>query len=140
VEDGVQLPATPTTHTSGVGTESYAAPEQLRGGMLTARSDVFSLGVLLFELLCPFETGMERATRFEELKRGTLPSALVKEYPKEVCRFHCAFMVQSYFALLFIPLLYTVKLGTYRLTRAERVYPLDDCPRARRPPDGARHP
>lgn len=32
-------------------TPSYASPEQLRGGRLTTASDIYSLGVLLFELL-----------------------------------------------------------------------------------------
>ena len=33
-------------------TLAYASPEQLRGDLLTVAADVFSLGVLLYELLC----------------------------------------------------------------------------------------
>jgi serine/threonine-protein kinase len=41
-----------------VGTPDYMAPEQLRGGRGTASSDIYAVGVVLFEMLCgrvPFE-------------------------------------------------------------------------------------
>lgn len=70
-------------HTSGVGTSTYAAPEQTRGGVLSEKSDIFSLGLLLFELLYVFGTSMERYALFDNLRKGMLPDTLVKQFPKE---------------------------------------------------------
>lgn len=47
-DDAIEPAATRTTHAL---TPGYASPEQLRGDPVTAASDVFSLGLILFELL-----------------------------------------------------------------------------------------
>jgi len=64
-----------SAHTRGVGTPSYASPEQLRGRRYGAKADVFALGVVLAELLCPVGTQMERAAVVEGLRARRFPSA-----------------------------------------------------------------
>ena len=41
----------PTESTAGIGSPSYMSPEQILGDKLDARSDIFSLGIVLYQML-----------------------------------------------------------------------------------------
>lgn len=71
------------THTSStVGTLAYMAPEQLQGGEVDARSDIFSFGVVLFEMLTgalPFRGEHEAAIMYSIANEQ--PESLLKLRP-----------------------------------------------------------
>ncbi|CAB3233275.1 unnamed protein product [Arctia plantaginis] len=70
-------------HTYQVGTHLYMSPEQLLGRPYSYKVDIFSLGLILFELLQPFGTESERITCLQRLRNGHYPQDFQKQYPHE---------------------------------------------------------
>ena len=65
-----------------VGTRTYASPEQLAGVIaVTSHTDLFSLGIILFEMFFVFGTAMERALVLADLRRRRLPAGFAAEHP-----------------------------------------------------------
>jgi len=73
-----------TKTSSTVGTLSYMAPEQIQGGIVDARSDIFSFGVVLYEMLTgrlPFRGEHEAAMVYSIVNEEPEP---VQKYRPEV--------------------------------------------------------
>ena len=146
----------PSTHTAGIGTQTYAPNEQLKGFAYDEKVDIFPLGefqcaidcnsmcvcvcvcacvwstqifkhffifyfsgLMLFELLHPFSTGMERVFALQGARRGELPATFIKDHPKEVVcmKCECVCMFGCVFKKLFI----------YSLAITGSIHSLADC-------------
>jgi serine/threonine-protein kinase len=92
IDDGHLKQVTDTAVDFAVGTPGYIAPEQVRGEMMDHRGDLYSVGVMLFELLTgrlPFQgaTSMdvllahatEDPPKFSELGLGKIAPRAVEE-------------------------------------------------------------
>ncbi len=87
--------AAPATHLETVagllvGTSAYMSPEQARGGDVDARADVWSCGVLLYEMISgqlPFGSGNTADVLARILEREPAPlQGLVEDVPAELQR------------------------------------------------------
>ncbi|CAK6978751.1 eukaryotic translation initiation factor 2-alpha kinase 1 isoform X1 [Scomber scombrus] len=74
-------PSNASSHTTGVGTYVYAAPEQLNGSHYDSKSDMYSVGVLALELFQPFGTEMERVVTLGDLREGKIPDSFCQRWP-----------------------------------------------------------
>ncbi len=59
-------------HTKNIGTLLYSPPEQLNNNYYDFKVDIFSLGLVLYEIINPFKTHMEKNLRFSDLKKGKI--------------------------------------------------------------------
>ncbi|KAL0269936.1 UNVERIFIED_CONTAM: hypothetical protein PYX00_007511 [Menopon gallinae] len=70
-------------HTAQVGTQLYMSPEQLSGKNYNYKVDIYSLGLILFELLVPFDSQMERSLVLADIKKDKYPEDFKKKYKTE---------------------------------------------------------
>jgi len=81
----------------GIGTPTYASPEQLTGDSVGYSSDIFSLGVILFEMMSSFSTDMERIICLSNFRKGKVQLDLNR------CEFlvRCLFVADFFLTVLF---------------------------------------
>ncbi|KAK7272542.1 hypothetical protein RJT34_29201 [Clitoria ternatea] len=61
----------------------YSSPEEIAGAPSSCSSDVYRLGVLLFELFCPLSSREEKSRTMSSLRHRVLPPQLLLKWPKE---------------------------------------------------------
>ncbi|GAA0150260.1 hypothetical protein LIER_09239 [Lithospermum erythrorhizon] len=61
----------------------YTSPEQFNGRACTFASNIYSLGVLLFELLGSFDSGKLHSAAMLDLRYRILPPDFLQEHPRE---------------------------------------------------------
>lgn len=76
---GLACPLENSHNGEGFGTPLYAAPEQYQGEC-NPKSDVYSLGIILLELLLPFGTDMERLDVIKKVKAGQISKEIDSKY------------------------------------------------------------
>eukprot|EP00536_Pseudo-nitzschia_multiseries_P011517 jgi/Psemu1/206047/e_gw1.397.15.1 len=77
----VQYNAVGVNLTAGIGTASYAAPEQVQTKNYGTAVDIFSLGLIFLELVSCFETEHERLHNFQQCRWQRVPKILEENYP-----------------------------------------------------------
>eukprot|EP00898_Chlorokybus_atmophyticus_P008924 jgi/Chlat1/9032/Chrsp94S08300 len=63
---------------------SYCSPEELAGQSVTSMSNMYSAGVLFFELICPAQSDADWVRLMGELRYRIVPPALLRSFHKEV--------------------------------------------------------
>ncbi|KAL6561812.1 hypothetical protein OROMI_017413 [Orobanche minor] len=74
----------------------YTAPEEVSGGDTSCASDIYQLGVLLFELFCTFSSMEEKSSTMASLRHRLLPPQLLLKWPKEASFCLCELMQSEF--------------------------------------------
>ncbi|KAI3427566.1 uncharacterized protein J3R85_009397 [Psidium guajava] len=61
----------------------YTSPEEVAGAPSCCASDIYRLGILLFELFSPFSSSEEKCRTMSSLRHRVLPPQLLLKWPKE---------------------------------------------------------
>lgn len=69
------------------------SPEQRDGKKYNYKVDIWSLGILFFELLYPFSTEMERTKTLSDLHSSIYPETFLDKYAIEVCQYFIIFCI-----------------------------------------------
>lgn len=76
----------------GFGTRLYAPAEQLEGRICTKKSDIYSLGIILIEILLKCTTMMECFKKVEKVKKGEM----LPEIDLNICQLISKLLTNKY--------------------------------------------
>ncbi|KAL1821560.1 hypothetical protein ACET3Z_016429 [Daucus carota] len=79
----VKTPQFPMKQILRMETNWYTSPEEVSGAPSSCASDIYRLGVLLFELYCTFSSAEEKCGTMSNLRHRVLPPQLLLKWPKE---------------------------------------------------------
>lgn len=63
-----------TVNTNSYGNQLYISPEQIEHHICSKKSDVYSLGLILLEMITPFKTAMEKIVTIDNIKNNEYDS------------------------------------------------------------------
>jgi len=76
-------PGNRSTHTGRIGTKIYAAPEQENSREYTEKADIYSIGIIFFEMSYHFYTKMERVKVLTDLRNSIFPPKFTADHQLE---------------------------------------------------------
>ncbi|MGD9345982.1 MAG: protein kinase [Candidatus Aminicenantes bacterium] len=83
-----RLTTEPESSDAAIGTPAYMAPEQMAGGLVTEQSDIYSLGLILFEIFTAKKVytadSAAELLKLRELSSPVAPSTIVPDIDPEV--------------------------------------------------------
>ena len=74
-------------HTNDVGTQLYMSPEQVKGQQYDHKVDIFSMGIILYELLEAFGTEFERIKTLNKVRNKQFSSDFIERHIHEVSHY-----------------------------------------------------
>lgn len=78
---------TPESFSIGIGTPLYCSPEQSQSGKYDQKADIYSIGIIFFEMWREFGSMMQRSDEIIKLReKHELPQDFLKNVPNEVVK------------------------------------------------------
>uniref|UniRef100_A0A5S6QV28 Eukaryotic translation initiation factor 2-alpha kinase 1 n=1 Tax=Trichuris muris TaxID=70415 RepID=A0A5S6QV28_TRIMR len=74
-----------SVRSGSVDTNLYVAPELLEKDAYDSTVDIFSVGIIMMELYCPYRTQAERIESINQLRRSQIPEDFYRRWPVIAC-------------------------------------------------------